>query len=189
MFTRLLRLSPALTSKSVTQYFMSPLSSTLPLQRLNRCIFNFLAALLRQLFTAIQSHSRCSNTAHQQLMWWIRFTATAADFECRKPVNGKWWLEFENAEMLPIKKKSLMFPSFFFFFFNSVCAASIFQPMLPIVTASWPSCYLVPTCTRNYRRKGSRSVGPGMVDTAHLCAPLWLPQRIIAHLLFRVRQR
>lgn len=36
----------------------------------------------------------------------------------------------------------------------------------------------------------SCAVDPGMVDTAlyrHLWTPLWLPQSIIAHLLFRVR--
>lgn len=47
--------------ESVAQYFMSPPSSTLPLQRLYRRIFNFLAALLKQLLTAAQSHSRRSH--------------------------------------------------------------------------------------------------------------------------------
>lgn len=127
--------------ESATHYFMSPRSATLPLQR----VFNFLAALLRQLLTAVQSHS-CSSTV--QLMW-------------RKEIysNSCWnceiWPELETTEAIGSKSKQCLMVCLVFSYFS--CAACIIQPIQPTAAVSWPSSCLVPTFTRNYRGEVSLS--------------------------------
>lgn len=84
---------------------------------------------------------------------------------------------------------------FFFFFLNSVCsqyysahAAYCHNKLAQLLCSS----YLHQELQKEGSSVSSCAVDPGMVDTAlyrHLWTGLWLPQRKIAYLLFRVRQR
>lgn len=89
---------------------------------------------------------------------------------------------------------SLFFFFLFLFFLNSVCSqyysahAAYCNKLAQLLCSS----YLHQELQKEGSSVSSWAVDPGMVDTAlyrHLWTGLWLPQRKIAYLLFRVRQR
>lgn len=161
-------------------------SSTLALQWLYQCDSNIPAASLRQLLMTVQSHSCRTDTLHQR----------SRERKDRFPLYSTFKLY--NAACIWAWRDcrfqiQIISNHAFCLCFHCVCsqnysahAAYCNSKLAQVLFSS----YLHQELQGGGFSVSSCAVDPGMVDTAlyrYLWTPLWLPQSIVAHLLFRVR--